>query len=85
MWRLTARELLELAEGQRWRERQALEQLAWQTAYLLRAWGNPNITPKDLLADPPGPEESEAQLSTLLGEPGVHPLEAAIRAKVSRN
>jgi len=42
--------LAEQVEGLKWRERQAWERTAWQTAILLRKFGD-HFTPQQLLGD----------------------------------
>lgn len=50
VWRFTLRDLAEQVEGLKWRERQAWERTAWQTAILLRKFGD-HFTPQQLLGD----------------------------------
>jgi len=55
---------VECAEGYRWRERQAWERTAWQTAILLQKFGD-QITAAQLLGDTPV-TDPEAALDALV-------------------
>lgn len=79
LWRYTLREFVDAAEGARWRDRQALERLAWQTAYLLRAWVKNAPTAAELLGESTS-TDAEAALEELAGAPqpsAVQQLDAA--------
>lgn len=69
LWRCTIRELLEQAEGARWREHRAMQRQAWLASNLLRAWVPNAPSPQQLLGEPTvAPEDAETKLLTLLGE-----------------
>jgi hypothetical protein len=68
---LTVRDLIEQVEALQWRERQAVERTAWQTAWLLQAmetagWIRNAPTMQQLLA--PAVVDSETALDRLTGE-----------------
>jgi len=66
LWRYTLRDLMEQAEGYRWRERQAWERLAWQTSILLHAWVKDAPSPQQLLGQTV--TDPEAAMAKIVGE-----------------
>lgn len=62
---MTLRDLVETAEGARWRERQAWERTAWQTSILLQKFGD-RISPAELLGDISTTQDPEALLERLV-------------------
>lgn len=64
---MTLRDLLEHADGARWRERRAWERQAWLASILLQAWVKNAPSAKELLGDSMTPDAAEVALESLTG------------------